>query len=136
MSVMLKEIQKIITVNASDTSVAVFQLSRSNNQEIFVPYLAQNSFSAGNRWDDAEKSLTCLIFARNVHQWKACVSDAEQVVDADVVHPKAQKVFQKFAPHIKDSQFIPRQRLLVVNLSDKEVQNYLNFLMSKINFSK
>lgn len=102
--------------------MAVFQLSRSSNQEIFVPYVAHNSFSAGNRWDDADKSLTCLIFARNVHQWKACVSDADQVVDADVVHPKAQKVFQKFAPHIKDSQFIPRQRLLVVNLSDKEVQ--------------
>jgi hypothetical protein len=125
-AVTLKEIQKIITANASDTSVAIFKLAKLENQDIFVPFQARGSFSAGSRWDDAENSPTCLLFARNLQQWKACVCDLE-TIDPDILYPKAQKVFQKFAPLFVTNQdgpqFVPRQRLLVANLSDKEVRS-------------
>jgi len=127
--VTLKEIQKIVTANASDTSVAIFKLAKSEDQDIFVPYQPSSSFSAGSRWDDAENSPTCLLFARNLQQWKSCVGDLDSV-DPDILYPKAQKVFQKFAPLFVTNQdglqFVPRQRLLVANLSDKEVIKFNN----------
>ncbi|XP_059469171.1 KICSTOR complex protein SZT2-like [Neocloeon triangulifer] len=120
----LKEFQKIIMANAPDSSVAIFQLSRDENHDIFIPYQPVSAFSAGSRWDKADTSTSCLLFGRNLQQWKACVSDNGSA-DPDILSPKAQKVLQKFAPLFvpcpEGLQFVPRQRLLLANLSNKEI---------------
>ncbi|KAF4533500.1 hypothetical protein B566_EDAN000985 [Ephemera danica] len=137
LAVCLKELQRLITVNASDTSVAVFKLIPNDEQDIFVPYQTIPSFTNDSRWDDANASTTCLLIGRNLKQWKACVTERPEY-DPDILYPKAQKVFQKFPPLLicgpdKSSptsgkcsnppciQFVPRQRLLIATLSDKEV---------------
>ncbi|XP_065351660.1 KICSTOR complex protein SZT2-like isoform X3 [Cloeon dipterum] len=123
----LKEMQKIIAVNAPDSQVAIYKMSYLNDMKVFMPYQPTASFPDGSRWDDADNLPTCFLFSRNLLQWKSCVSSVK-TVDPDILYPKAHKVLQKFPPLLVTNsdglQFVPRQRLVVANLSDQQIVIY------------
>lgn len=78
---MVREVQNLVLVNASDSKAVVFQSSKQYSGEIFVPYnVSENQF-------ETEVGSTFLIVGRNLTQWKACVTD-NGIFDSDSLHPK------------------------------------------------
>ncbi|KAK7862806.1 hypothetical protein R5R35_004159 [Gryllus longicercus] len=129
LAVMVKEVQNLVKINATDTSAVVFYptLNPETNKLMFT---LSHDTKFENTFSHSEERSYCLVIGRNVDQWRACVTD-DGTFDQDVLFPKAQKVFQKFPPllvtHISGSgstQFVPRQRFLLAVLTNQQITMY------------
>ncbi|CAD6224796.1 GSCOCG00005557001-RA-CDS, partial [Cotesia congregata] len=90
-----------------------------NDEIIYVPY----EFN----FDDTKSHSKAVIVARNFNQWKASINN---ITEPDLLMPKDQKLLQKFNPLIQETNFIPRQRLLLAKVQGNE------FILYMYNWSK
>ncbi|XP_033214181.1 KICSTOR complex protein SZT2-like isoform X2 [Belonocnema kinseyi] len=153
LSVTLRELQNIIRSNASDTSTRTFVQSRRQpfvESEMEEDPLAFTVFegadNVNNVWlkkaqeqenenEDESVYLPCdffkeeqgiyvksILVARNFQQWKASFA---RKVESEQLVPKDQKLLQKFNPLILESNFVPRQRLLLAKIQSKNIVLYM-----------
>ncbi|KAH0546460.1 KICSTOR complex protein SZT2-like isoform X1 [Cotesia glomerata] len=90
-----------------------------DDEIIYVPY----EFNLG----DTKSHSKAVIVARNFNQWKASINN---IPEPDLLMPKDQKLLQKFNPLIQETNFIPRQRLLLAKVQGDE------FILYMYNWSK
>ncbi|KAJ9595165.1 hypothetical protein L9F63_013523, partial [Diploptera punctata] len=134
LAVMIRELQSLINLNANDTTPLAFwgcPISEEKDEVEYVPgpFMGPNfNFGTSPTVNVIGETTSCLLIARNLNQWKACVSE-DGVFEPDVLDPKnAQKVFQKFSPLLHTSEqvpkFVPRQRFLLAVLSTQKIIIY------------
>ncbi|KAK0161678.1 hypothetical protein PV327_008097 [Microctonus hyperodae] len=157
-SMTVRELQNLIHINAPDTSTRSFVLHQSQpfvvqdyvSSETNLPFkqlemLDDNkcfqdkcdSFEQEDNQmvyipcdvslDSLESYSKAIVIARNFCQWKASYNATPE---PELLMPKDQKLLQKFNPLIQDSSFIPRQRLLLVEVQGDQ------FIIHMYNWSK
>ncbi|XP_063220375.1 KICSTOR complex protein SZT2-like isoform X2 [Bacillus rossius redtenbacheri] len=114
----VKEMQNLVSLNAPDTDTSAFLGLASHTPEKFA---GVQSFSFRDQ-------QVCMLVGRNINQWRACILDTNNF-DVDCLHPKAQKILQKFPPLIEPEsnpvQFVPRQRLCLALLTSQQILVYV-----------
>ncbi|XP_072752702.1 KICSTOR complex protein SZT2 [Anoplolepis gracilipes] len=98
--------------NSSDQSTE--NTNQKNTNSIYVPH----EFNK----DEQTTYIKCILVARNFHQWKASLS---KEIDPELLAPKDQKQLQKFNPLISESNFVPRQRILLAEISSDNIIIYM-----------
>ncbi|XP_057320134.1 KICSTOR complex protein SZT2-like [Microplitis mediator] len=154
-STTVKELQNLIRVNAPDTSTRAFVLDQSQpfiindtvSPDTYLPFKKLDSLNDDDEikynpdnysfefddeninyvpyefdHDDTKSYSKAVIVARNFNQWKASYSN---ISEPDFLMPKDQKLLQKFNPLIQESNFIPRQRLLLAKVQGDEFILYI-----------
>ncbi|XP_029156600.1 KICSTOR complex protein SZT2-like [Nylanderia fulva] len=134
-SVIVRELQNLIRSQDSDTSSKVFVLQ--DRQPFLNHYIASHSMAENPNQKSTNSSvyvphefnkdeqttyIKCILVARNFHQWKASLS---KEIDPELLAPKDQKQLQKFNPLISDSNFVPRQRILLAEISSDKIIIYM-----------
>lgn len=128
LAVMVKEVQNLVVLNATDTQTMIFYPSLHPETNKIVLSMSHD-MRLGNILPQSEENSFCLLIGRNIDQWRACVTD-DDTFDQDALFPKAQKVFQKFPPlltaHVsgQGTQFVPRQRFLMAILTNHQITIY------------
>ncbi|XP_012229201.2 KICSTOR complex protein SZT2-like isoform X1 [Linepithema humile] len=144
--VIVRELQNIIRCQDADTSSRVFVLqdrqpflnqfivrkvgskSAQNNNRLMTedtnPEGANSPVYVPHEFNKDEQTtyIKCILIARNFHQWKASLS---KEIDPELLAPKDQKQLQKFNPLISDSNFVPRQRVLLAEILSDNITIYM-----------
>ncbi|XP_018338951.1 PREDICTED: protein SZT2-like [Trachymyrmex septentrionalis] len=100
--------------NSSDQSLAENTDQESANSPVYVPH----EFNK----EEQTTYIKCILVARNFHQWKASLG---KELDLELLAPKDQKQLQKFNPLISESNFVPRQRILLVEILSDNIILYM-----------
>ncbi|XP_034939533.1 KICSTOR complex protein SZT2-like [Chelonus insularis] len=98
----------------------VFKYDHDDDEEIIYVPCEFNT-------DDPKTYSKAFIVARNFSQWKASFNENPE---PELLMPKDQKLFQKFNPLIQESNFIPRQRILLAKVQGDQ------FILYMYNWSK
>ncbi|XP_011685281.1 PREDICTED: protein SZT2-like isoform X1 [Wasmannia auropunctata] len=100
--------------NSSDQSLAENTDQEDVNSPVYVPH----EFNK----DEQTAYIKCILIARNFHQWKASLG---KEIDPELLAPKDQKQLQKFNPLISESNFVPRQRILLAEILSDNIIIYM-----------
>ncbi|XP_032678990.1 KICSTOR complex protein SZT2-like [Odontomachus brunneus] len=149
--VIVKELQNLIRCQDPDTSSRAFVLQ--DRQPFLNQFVVSHKVGSTHKWSenirnkptakdntnregadspayiphdfnkDEQTSCTkCILVARNFYQWKASSS---RKIDPELLAPKDQKQLQKFNPLISESNFVPRQRILLAEVQSDNIIIYL-----------
>ena len=108
LAVMVRELQNLVNLNASDTAPLAFwgypTDDHADLEFIPGPFMGPNfSLATSPNVGVIGETISCLLIGRNLNQWKACVSE-DGTFDPDVLDPKNSKLrvereVQKFGYH-------------------------------------
>ncbi|EFN84896.1 KICSTOR complex protein SZT2 isoform X2 [Harpegnathos saltator] len=150
--VIVKELQNLIRCQDPDTSSRVFVLQ--DRQPFLNQFVVSRKTGSGtHKWpesirnkvstegnvnregadspvyvprdfnkDEQASCIKCILIARNFCQWKASSS---RKIDPELLAPKDQKQLQKFNPLISESNFVPRQRILLAEIQSDNIIIYI-----------
>ncbi|KYN29036.1 Protein SZT2, partial [Trachymyrmex cornetzi] len=100
--------------NSSDQLLAENMDQENANSPVYVPH----EFNK----EEQTTYIKCILVARNFHQWKASLG---KEIDLELLAPKDQKQLQKFNPLISESNFVPRQRILLAEILSDNIILYM-----------
>ncbi|KAL0121707.1 hypothetical protein PUN28_006892 [Cardiocondyla obscurior] len=103
---------------SSDSISNPDHLLTENRENINTPVYVPHEFNK----DEQTTHIKCILVARNFHQWKASLS---KEIDPELLAPKDQKQLQKFNPLISESNFVPRQRILLAEILSDYIIIYM-----------
>ncbi|XP_018404829.1 PREDICTED: protein SZT2-like [Cyphomyrmex costatus] len=151
--VIVRELQNLIRSQDPDTSSKVFVLQ--DRQPFLNQFIVSHKTGSAPKWSDSirnnsDQSLTentdqgsanspiyvphefnkeeqttyikCILVARNFYQWKASLG---KEIDPELLAPKDQKQLQKFNPLVSESNFVPRQRILLAEILSDNIIIYM-----------
>ncbi|XP_014480858.1 PREDICTED: protein SZT2-like [Dinoponera quadriceps] len=144
--VIVKELQNLIRCQDPDTSSRVFVLR--DRQPFLNHFVVPRKAGPVHKWsesirktaedtpgadlpvyvprdfnrDEQTSCIKCILIARNFCQWKASSS---RRIDPELLAPKDQKQLQKFNPLISESNFVPRQRILLAEVQSDNIRIYM-----------